>query len=253
MVVLDDCQSLEGDPKGSDANKNINDSDDTHCTNDIDDTDDTDDTDIVAVGANLEPETLLNAYRKGIFPWPHEGYPLLWFSPLARGVLKFEKLHLSTSLKKWLRKSPYLITHNQCFSDVIAACAKTPRPGQDGTWITTGIAGAYTQLHQLGYAHSFEAWSEDTNSRTKTLVGGIYGVFIDGFFSAESMFFFSPNASKQCLVTLIDYLKSQGLTWMDIQMVTPHMSAFGAEVISRAQFYQLLKTTRLNIQTSKVP
>lgn len=193
---------------------------------------------VVAVGGDLHPETLQAAYRSGIFPWPVEGYPLLWFSPPERGVLDFAELHLPRSLRRARRVRPYRCTIDAAFGDVIRACAATPRPDQEGTWITGAIVRAYERLHALGLAHSAEAWEGDR------LVGGIYGVAIDGAFAGESMFHHAPDASKLALLHLVGHLASRGLDWMDIQVLTPHMARLGARAVPRDVFLRRLAATR---------
>lgn len=192
---------------------------------------------IVAVGGDLHPKTLLAAYRRGIFPWPADGYPMLWFCPPERAIVEFADLHVSRSLRRAARQSGLELTIDRAFPQVIRACAGAPRPGQDGTWITTDIIVAYTRFHQLGHAHSAEAWLDGR------LVGGIYGVDVDGIFSAESMFYDIPNASKLALLHLIGHLRSRGLDWMDIQVMTPHMARLGAKEISREEFLRKLGAT----------
>lgn len=194
---------------------------------------------IVAVGGDLHPTSLLLAYRQGIFPWPSPGYPLLWFCPPERAVLDFSSLHLPRSLVAARRRSTLRFTFDTAFASVIAACAATPRPGQDGTWITTDIIDAYTRLHQLGIAHSVEAWCGER------LVGGVYGVAVDGAFAAESMFYRQPNASKLALLHLIDHLQARGLDWLDVQVLTPHIERLGARAIPRDTFLQRLQATRV--------
>lgn len=193
---------------------------------------------IVAVGGDLHPETLLLAYRQGIFPWPVDGLPLLWFSPPERGVLDFADLHLPRSLARSRRRAPYRFTIDAAFPAVIRACGATPRPGQDGTWITAEIVVAYERLHRLGIAHSAEAWLDDR------LVGGIYGVAVDGVFAGESMFHRAPDASKLALLHLLDHLSGRGLDWLDIQVLTPHMARLGARAVPRDEFLARLATTR---------
>ena len=193
---------------------------------------------LVAIGGDLHPETVISAYRQGIFPWPSEGYPLLWFSPEERAILNFEDLHIPRSLAAARRREPFEFTIDQAFDEVIRACATTPRPGQDGTWITPEIVKAYNRLHHLGITHSVEAWREGR------LVGGIYGVNVDGVFAAESMFFREPNASKLALLHLIDHLRSHDLDWLDIQVMTLHLKRLGACNIGRDRFLQQLSSTR---------
>ena len=194
--------------------------------------------DIVAVGGDLEPETLLYAYRRGVFPWPAEGLPLLWYSPRERAILEFDRLHVGRTLARERRRSRLRFSIDEDFAGVIAGCAATPRPGQDGTWITPEIVAAYTRLHDLGVAHSAEAWDGDV------LAGGIYGVDVDGVFAAESMFYRRPFASKLALLHLVDHLRARGLGWIDIQVMTPHMEILGATTIARAEFARRLKETR---------
>ena len=196
----------------------------------------TDDPDgIVGVGANLSVGTLMSAYQSGIFPWPIEGMPLPWFCPPRRALLKKSDLHISRSLAKWIKKTTLTVTVDQAFEQVIGYCARVPRPGQPGTWITPAMKKAYIALHQAGHAHSVEVWNE------KKLVGGIYGVDPGGAFSAESMFHLETNASKLALLHLLDHLEDRGVGWLDIQMLTPHLKALGAKEISRNRFLALLK------------
>ena len=193
---------------------------------------------IVAVGGDLHPDSLLLAYRQGIFPWPVDGLPLLWFCPAERAILEFAELHVPRSLARARKRATLRFTIDAAFPAVIRACAEAPRPGQDGTWITLQIVAAYTLLHRMGIAHSVEAWNE------KQLVGGIYGVAIDGAFAAESMFYREPNASKLALLHLIGHLRSRGLDWLDTQMLTPHIERLGAMTIPRAVFLAKLARTR---------
>jgi len=193
---------------------------------------------IVAVGGNLRPETLLAAYRAGIFPWPAEGFPLLWFSPAERGILEFRRLHVSRSLARASRRARFSYSVDRAFSAVIRWCADVPRAGQQGTWITPEIRAAYVRLHELGIAHSVEVWDG------RKLAGGIYGVSVDGAFSAESMFHRLPNASKLAALFLMRYLKAGGLDWMDIQVLSDHMAAMGARSVDRATFLERWQQTR---------
>jgi leucyl/phenylalanyl-tRNA--protein transferase len=194
--------------------------------------------DIVAVGGDLDPETLVHAYRNGIFPWPAEGLPLLWFCPRERAVLDFDRLHVGRSVARARRRSGLRFTIDAAFPEVIRGCAAMPRAGQGETWITPDIRVAYTRLHRLGIAHSAEAWRDDT------LVGGVYGVDVDGAFAAESMFRRESEASKLALLHLIDHLGARGLSWIDIQVLTPHLEHLGARVIPRDTFLRRLDETR---------
>jgi len=193
---------------------------------------------IVAVGGDLHPDSLRLAYRQGIFPWPTAGLPLLWFCPPERAVLEFAHLHIPRSLRAARLRAPLQFTIDRAFASVIRACADTPRPGQDGTWITAGMVAAYTRLHRMGIVHSVEAWHGDR------LVGGLYGVDVDGAFAAESMFFREPNASKLVVLHLVEHLRGRGLDWIDIQVLTPHMARLGARTISRDAFLARLQETR---------
>ena len=187
--------------------------------------------DVVAIGGDLHPETLQLAYRSGIFPWPHRGMPLLWFSPDPRAVLDFEFLHVPERLARRKRNTKLTFTIDRAFPEVIAACQHIPRSGQDGTWISAPLRRAYERLHARGDAHSVEAWDESGN-----LVGGLYGVSAGGYFSGESMFHKESDASKMCVLHLIEHLKSQGITWLDVQTMTPHFLSLGAVDISREAF-----------------
>lgn len=193
---------------------------------------------IVAMGGTLQPSTVMRAYRSGIFPWPAEGYPLLWFSPPERAILRFDELHLSRSLRRALRLAPWTYTVDAAFPAVIAACARTPRRGEAGTWITPAVERAYNRLHDLGATHSVEVWEAGE------LIGGIYGIDVDGAFAAESMFHRRPNASKAAFIHLVEHLAAGGLDWIDIQVMTPHMERLGAREIPRQQFLEWLRATR---------
>jgi len=192
----------------------------------------------VAVGGVLEPVTLLRAYRQGVFPWPIEGLPLVWFCPRERAILEFDSVHVPRRLARTRRRTALRFTVDIAFARVIRGCADAARPGQESTWITPDVIAAYTRLHELGAAHSVEAWRGDT------LVGGIYGVDCGGAFAAESMFHREPDASKLALLHLIDHLRARGLDWVDIQVMTPHMAALGARTITRRAFLERLARTQ---------
>lgn len=190
---------------------------------------------LLAIGGFFETDLLLDAYTHGIFPWPiGEGEPLLWFAPPMRGVLFFNELHIPRRFKSWYRNHPYKITFNQAFSTVMAECAKAPRAGQNGTWITRAMIRGYNRLFTQGYAQSCEIWEGDE------LIGGLYGVLVNGHFSGESMFMKRTNASKLAFVSMVKHLQNQGLTWMDTQMTTSVVAQFGGREISRADFMTLL-------------
>ena len=188
--------------------------------------------DVIAVGGDLDAPNLKLSYSMGIFPWPHEGYPLLWFCPDERGILEFSELHIGRSLEKWIRKYEPLIkvTVNQAFAQVIVECQQQVRAGQKGSWITPEIIEAYSQLSKQGNALSIECWMDDE------LISGIYGVRSQNYFSCESMFFKRSNASKYAFIKLVEYLKSQSFTWMDLQMVTDVCESLGGKYISREEF-----------------
>jgi leucyl/phenylalanyl-tRNA--protein transferase len=194
--------------------------------------------DVVAVGGDLDARRLIAAYRRGIFPWPVEGLPLLWFCPRERAVLRFDDLHVGATLARIRRRTTLRFTVDQAFAEVIQACAAVPRPGQDSTWITADMLVAYVGLHRRGVAHSVEAWRDDR------LVGGLYGVDAEGAFCAESMFHLEANASKLVLLHLVDHLRARGLDWIDIQVMTPHLERLGARIVPREEFLALLARTR---------
>jgi leucyl/phenylalanyl-tRNA--protein transferase len=191
---------------------------------------------LLAVGGDLSPERLLAAYREGIFPWYAEGEPILWWSPDPRFVLLPNELRVSRSMGQFLKKGLVRITFDQDFRGVIAACQK-PRPGQDGTWITGEMQEAYCTLHELGYAHSVEAW------RGGALAGGLYGVSLGHTFFGESMFSKLPNASKAALITLIGRLQEWDFDLIDCQVETAHLGSFGARPIPRREFHELLNAS----------
>jgi leucyl/phenylalanyl-tRNA--protein transferase len=190
--------------------------------------------DVVYVGGALTTENLLAAYRNGIFPWPYQSW-LPWVSPEQRAILEFKNLHTPRSLRKIQKRTSLTFTIDKAFESVINACALVPRVHEDSTWITPQMIRAYIQLHKDGHAHSVETWEGDG------LVGGLYGVDSGGAFSGESMFYLKPNASRLALLHLIEHLKSRGAEWLDIQMMTPHLSALGATQISRDAFLEKLK------------
>jgi leucyl/phenylalanyl-tRNA--protein transferase len=188
---------------------------------------------LLAVGGDLSVERLLLAYRSGIFPWPVEDLPLVWWSPDPRFVLYPDRFHVPKSLERVVRKAPYAITYDRDFAAVIQGCRRTPRPGQPGTWITPAMVRAYERLHAAGHAHSVEAWSED-----QRLVGGLYGVAIGGCFFGESMFAIEPDASKCAFVDLVRRLIGSGCALIDCQVHTDHLERFGAIDVPRERFLQ---------------
>lgn len=197
---------------------------------------DTDEDGILAVGGDLKPERLVEAYRRGIFPWYSEGLPILWHCPDPRFVLEPAALHVPRSLRKEMHRGTYRVTVDRAFEDVIDGCAKTKRPGQRGTWITRDMRKAYVRLHQLGVAHSVEAWLGDK------VVGGLYGVALGAVFYGESMFALAPDASKVAFVTLVEWMRGWGVKLIDCQQETAHLARFGAEAWPRARFVAALET-----------
>lgn len=189
---------------------------------------------LLAVGGDLSAERLELAYRQGIFPWYSEGRPILWWSPSPRLVLLPGELVVQRSLRKAIRRAPYRVSLDEAFGDVIDACATVPRPGQDGTWITAAMREAYVHLHELGIAHSVEAWEGDE------LVGGLYGVSLGAAFFGESMFAHRPDASKIAFVHLVQQLHGWGCELVDCQVVTDHLLRFGAREIDRGEFLRRL-------------
>lgn len=199
---------------------------------------------IIAIGGDTSPERLLAAYQRGIFPWPHEDLPLLWFCPDPRFVLRPRKIHLPRSLAKAMQHSTLSIVADRDFKSVINHCAKSVRPGRPGTWINREIATGYQALHALGYAHSIEAYE---NHR---LVGGLYGVSLGRIFFGESMFCLQPNASKITFATLVAFLIKEAFDLVDCQAYTDHLQRFGAREMPRSKFLEELKHS-LNYPTKR--
>lgn len=188
---------------------------------------------LIAVGGCLSPQRIINAYRHGIFPWFNPDEPILWWSPNPRLVLFPEKLKVSRSLNKTLRKQLFEIRLDSAFLSVIQACAE-PRPEQAGTWISNEMKQAYLQLHHLGIAHSVEAWQDGE------LVGGLYGISLGQVFFGESMFHRKTDASKVVFVNLVKQLTNWGYRLIDCQVKSEHLVSLGAEEISRNEFANLL-------------
>jgi leucyl/phenylalanyl-tRNA--protein transferase len=190
---------------------------------------------LLAVGGDLSPERLVLAYSQGIFPWYEEGQPILWHSPDPRMVLLPRELKVTRSLRKTLRKGVYDVRLDTAFEDVIGACATTPRPGQDGTWITRGMKRAYAELHRRGVAHSVETWLHGR------LVGGLYGVSLGAAFFGESMFAHEPDASKVAFVRIVKQLDAWGIRLIDCQVHTEHLERFGATEWPRTRYLLALE------------
>ena len=220
---------------------------------------------LIGIGADLDPATLVDAYRRGIFPWPHPGAPLPWFSPDPRGVIPLDGVRCARSLRARLRRSGWETTVDRAFAAVLAGCADRPgaapggpggakgRPPDDqggGTWITAPMRAAYQRLHDLGHAHSLEVWAGGE------LVGGLYGVAVGGVFTGESMFHLAADASKVALVDLAARLTAAGGCLIDVQMVTPHLASLGARDLPRAEFLDLLAGVRdqpVHLPTERLP
>jgi leucyl/phenylalanyl-tRNA--protein transferase len=190
---------------------------------------------LLAVGGDLGSRRLLLAYSMGIFPWYEDGLPILWHSPDPRMVLLPSELRISRSLRKTMRDRPFDIRLDGAFESVVRACARIPRGGQDGTWITDEMIEAYLQLFELGYAHCAEAWSGGE------LVGGLYGVSLGGCFFGESMFATSADASKVAFATLVAQLANWEFDLVDCQIHTDHLARFGAIEWPRSRFLSALE------------
>lgn len=189
---------------------------------------------LVAVGGDLSVERLLLAYRSGIFPWPIFADDLMtWFSPDPRAVLELDELHISRSLAKRIRRGDLEVRFDTAFDAVIEGCAEAA-PGRPSTWITREIAAAYRRLYVAGHAHSVETWSGDE------LVGGLYGVALNGLFAGESMFSRVSDASKIALVGLVERLRERDFLLLDIQQATRHLMSMGAKEIPRAEYLRRL-------------
>jgi leucyl/phenylalanyl-tRNA--protein transferase len=189
---------------------------------------------LLAAGGDLSTARLLAAYQRGIFPWYSEGQPVLWWSPDPRAVLLPHEFRLTRSLAKTLRNRGFEPRINHDFLGVIEGCA-APRARSPGTWLLPEMRAAYLELHQLGVAHSFETWLDDT------LVGGLYGIRLGNVFFGESMFSMERDASKAALARLVEYCQSQGVVVIDCQLPSHHLQSMGSRLISRAQFQGLLR------------
>jgi leucyl/phenylalanyl-tRNA--protein transferase len=190
-----------------------------------------DETGLVAVGGDLEPPTLVHAYRSGVFPWFGEDDPILWWSPDPRAVFELDGLYISRRLARTRRSGKFALTVNRAFRGVIRACADR----EGGTWLTREMVIAYERLHRLGIAHSVEAW------RDGKLAGGIYGVALAGFFAGESMFARVSDASKVALAYLVDHLRARGFRLFDTQVLTGHTAHMGAIEIPRREYLGRLR------------
>ncbi len=190
---------------------------------------------LLAMGGDLDVETLKLAYESGIFPWPTEDYPLLWFAPPRRAILEFQDLKIPKRLFRELKVKNFHHKIDTQFMPVLQACAEGLTRNSRGTWITPEMQMAYRRFHEAGYAHSFE-----TYNASGQLVGGLYGVSLGKMFAGESMFFWESGASKAALLFACKTLASRGCTWMDIQTLSPLLQALGAKEIPRKDFMKRL-------------
>ncbi len=190
---------------------------------------------LLAVGGDLSPDRLVLAYAMGIFPWYSDGEPILWHAPPERMILRAGGLRVSRSLRRSLRRRPYKVSLDRKFSAVIDACRGAPRPGQEGTWITSEMRDAYIELHQRGLAHSVETWQDGE------LVGGLYGVSLGAAFFGESMFSRADDASKVALVHLVRQLEAWRFHLVDCQVHTPLLESLGGDIVPRSNFAELLR------------
>jgi leucyl/phenylalanyl-tRNA--protein transferase len=190
---------------------------------------------LLAVGGDLKPERLLLAYKSGIFPWYNEDEPIIWWSPDPRFVLFPSKLRVSKSMQTTLRNGKFRFTINRAFKQVIENCKNVIRQDQNGTWIQHDTVDAYTKMHELGYAHSAEAWENGE------LVGGLYGIHIGNIFFGESMFNKKNNASKFAFINYVEQLKKENVALIDCQIYTAHLESLGAKMIDRKAFIEILQ------------
>tara|TARA_Y100000816_G_scaffold98823_1_gene68824 strand:+ start:2561 stop:3205 length:645 start_codon:yes stop_codon:yes gene_type:complete len=189
---------------------------------------------VVAIGGDLNPLRILEAYKNGIFPWFNDDENLMWWSPDPRMILLPENFKVSKSFKSFLKKKEYHISYNQNFEEIIESCSNIKRVGQTGTWITNGLKQSFNELHEMGYAHSVEVWYQNI------IVGGLYGLDLGNIFCGESMFSIKPNASKVALYFLCQELKQNNYDFIDCQVPSQHLSSLGAEEISRDNFLKKL-------------
>ncbi len=190
---------------------------------------------LLALGGDLRPERLLLGYAEGIFPWYAENLPILWHSPDPRMVMTTADLIIQKSLRKAIRKHPYELRMDTAFARVLEGCASVPRPGQAGTWLIPEMVTAYVKLHELGFAHSIEAWRGDE------LVGGLYGVSLGAAFFGESMFARAPDASKIAFAACVRQLDAWDIRLVDCQVHTEHLERFGAYEVTREEYIAMLK------------
>jgi leucyl/phenylalanyl-tRNA--protein transferase len=196
----------------------------------------------MAVGPDLRPGTLLEAYRRGIFPWPHEEddetFVVAWWSPNPRAIFPVEREpSWSRSLRRTLRRHPYRVSVDEAFTEVVVACAER----RTGTWITPEMVAGYAELHRLGWAHSVEVWARGGDGEGESLVGGIYGVAIGGLFAGESMFHRATDASKIAFASLVEGLRAAGYALFDVQVMTDHLRSLGCVEVPRKAYLDRLR------------
>ena len=189
---------------------------------------------LLAIGGDLSTQRLLLAYHSGIFPWYNADEPICWWSPDPRFVLYPDEIKVSSSMKTVLQNGTFRFTINRAFTQVIQNCKTISRTGQDGTWISPDMQKAYTNLHELGYAHSAETWLDGK------LVGGIYGIRLGKIFFGESMFSLNPNASKFAFINYVKQLQKENVALIDCQLHTNHLESLGARMIPREIFAEML-------------
>ncbi len=198
---------------------------------------------ILAIGASLDPDTLVMAYSIGIFPWNTPDEPTLWWYTFPRLILRPTAIKISKSMRKIIRDAQYTVTFNQEFERVISHCQKIKREGQSGTWLSDELKQSFITLHGRGIAHSVEVWAGEE------LIGGLYGVSIGKVFCGESMFTLRPNASKFALIKLCELLEGYEFTCIDCQQETAHLKSMGGEVIGGGEFYDILVNNQFHEQT----
>lgn len=203
---------------------------------------------LLAVGGDVDVETLLLAYRSGIFPWPLQDDILTWFAPPLRAILEIDQFILSRSMRRFLKKHAFHLAINRDFLSTIVACQQSVnRDGQAGTWITDELVEGYVRLHEAGFAHSIECYEGEE------LVGGLYGVSFGCMFAGESMFHRRDNASKLCFCFLVAQLRDMAVPWIDCQVLTPLTASFGAHEVSRIEFEDMLRSQLLKAQPPLFP
>lgn len=197
---------------------------------------------VVAIEGDLSIDRVLLAYSMGIFPWYNEDEPILWWCPAKRMVLKPSEVKVSKSTRNLLNRNLFTIKYDTAFEEVINACQKIPRPGQEGTWLNDEMKQVYIQLHKMGIAHSIECWQDDE------LVGGLYGLTIGKIFCGESMFSRVSNASRIAFIHLARKLEKEGFLLIDCQVYNDYLASLGAYEIPRKEFLEIVRGNLLDHQ-----